>query len=253
MGIIKFIIKNKNMELTTMHSRVKRLTWASTYTFDDFLEDINDVKNKFWSKYVSSTEDDRHYQEWNTTSVDNQSEYTLAEVTTSTEWTKMLKSVAINYDGETYENTWLLKYIQAREVNRNTLQNEWNYYLENQSKEDPIYFIADNSFFISPVPRTTEWGVNRLKLTWICNIKDYTVSTTQAQMIIPVDYHYVLMLWVIPFALMTKRADNNEVIKAQNDYNNAETEAIFTLTNRKEWPITMGYPNYNLNSRLWKD
>jgi hypothetical protein len=49
----------------------------------------------------------------------------------------------------------LLKYIKAREVNRQTLEFEWNYYLENQSVDDPIYFIADNSVFIAPVPLST--------------------------------------------------------------------------------------------------
>jgi hypothetical protein len=33
---------------------------------------------------------------------------------------------------------------------------------------------------------------------------------------------------------MTKRVDNNEVVKAQQDYINAETEAIVNLTNRVE-------------------
>lgn len=245
------------MLLTTMFSRVKRLTWASQYQQSDFLEDINDVKNKFWSKYVSWSESDRHYQEWTTESYDNQSEYTLVNVTSSTEWTKLLKSVAINYNWETYTQSWLLKYNKAREVNKDTLQNEWNYYVEHQPQNDPIYFIADNSFFIAPSPKTSEWWANRLKLTGIRNIADYTISTTESEMIIPVDYHDVLMYWVFPYALMTKRVDNNEIQKAQNDYAIAERDALNALMNRKEWPIIMEYPESEnkivLNSRLWID
>jgi len=53
------------MLITTMYSRVVRLTGASTYTQANFLEDLNEVKNKFWSKIVTKTsDDDRHYQEW---------------------------------------------------------------------------------------------------------------------------------------------------------------------------------------------
>jgi hypothetical protein len=53
------------MEITTMYSRVVRLTGTSTYTQANFLEDLNQVKNKIWSKLSTKTsDDDRHYQEW---------------------------------------------------------------------------------------------------------------------------------------------------------------------------------------------
>lgn len=233
------------MLITTMYSRVVRLTGTSTYTQANFLEDLNEVKNKFWSKIVTKTsDDDRHYQEWLISgwTIAWQSEYTLVSVASSSEWTKLLKWVAINYDWDTYTNTGLLIYKKAREVNRQTLEHEWNYYLENQTIEDPIFFIADNSIFIAPVPLVTNIWVNRLKLTWIRNIIDYTIITTEAEMIIPSDYQEVLLLWVIPYALMTKRVDNNEIVKAQQDYNNAEAEALMNLSSRIEWPTIFRYP-----------
>lgn len=232
------------MLLTTMFSRVVRLTGASTYTEANFLEDVNEVKNKFWAKIVARLDEDRHYQEWTIDwwTIANQSEYTLATVSSSAEWTKILKWVSINYNWETYEKTWLLKYLNAREVNRQTLPYEWNYYLENQSQEDPIFFIADNSVFIAPVPTSETAWTDRLKLIWIRNITNYTINSTEAELIIPVDYHDVLMLWVIPFALMTKRAENGEIVKAQQDYINAENEALMNMSSRIEWPITMLYP-----------
>lgn len=238
--------------LTIMYSRVVRLTWASTYTQANFLEDINEVKNKFWNKIVAKLDEDRHYQEWTIDwgTIANQSEYTLVSVSRTTEWTKILKWVALNYNGDTYPTTGLLKYVNAREVNRQALPYEWNYYLENQSIEDPIYFIADNSVFIAPIPTSETAWEDRLKLIWIRNIVDYEITTTEAEMIIPTDYHEVLMLWVIPYALMTKRVDNNEIVKAQQDYTNAETEAIMNLSARVEWPIFMTYPWYTRESEI---
>lgn len=233
------------MLITTMYSQVVRFTWASEYSQDDFLEDVNMVKDEFWSKIVARLEEDRHYQEWRTTPVALQSEYKLEEVASNNEWTKMLKSVSLNYDWETYTDTWALKYTPAREVNKDTLWKEWNYYVENQDKSDPIYFIADNSFFIAPAFRTEEAWDYRMKLTWIRNITDYTIDTTEADMIIPSDYQRVLLMWVIPYALMSKRADNNDVQKAQNDYEAKLATAIMNLASRKEWPITMEYPVEN--------
>lgn len=236
--------------LTQMHSRVVRLTGASTYTQTNFLEDINTVKDKFWSKYVTIFDDDKHYQEWTIDwwTIALQSEYSLKEVATDAEWVKILKSIAVNYNWETYTNTWLLKYITATEVNRDTLPYEWNYYLENQSVDNPIYFLADNSVFIAPVPLTATAWSDRLKVTWIRNIQDYLISDTD--LIIPSDFHWILELWVIPFVLQTKRVDNWEVQKAQNDYIIAETDALNTLWNMKEWPIFMSYPDASINEDI---
>lgn len=232
------------MNLTTRYNRIVRLTWASTYTPANFIEDLNVVKDRFWSKIVSQLDEDRHYQEWTidwwTTAL--QSEYSLVTVSTTSAWTKVLKWVAVNYDWDTYTNTGLMVYKNAREVNRQTLANEWNYYLENQSVEDPIYFIADNSIFIAPVPTSETAWANRLKLIGIRNIADYDIDTTEAQMIIPTDYIEVLMKWVIPYALMTKRVDNNEIVKAENDYLIAEKEALVNLSTRVEWPVFIKFP-----------
>lgn len=231
------------MLLTTMYNRILRLSGLSTqYSQANFLEDINTVKDKFWSKYVSIFSDDRHYQEWTIDgwTVAFQSEYSLKEVATDVEGVKILKSLAINYNGDTYTNTGLLQYIPVREVDKDTLRHEWNYYCENQDKNDPIYFLADNSVFIAPVPLASEVWDGRLKITWVRNITDYAIDSTN--LIIPSDFHWILELWVLPFALQTKRVDNNEIQKAQNDYLQAESDALNTLWNRKEWPVFMLYP-----------
>lgn len=82
----------------------------------------------------------------------------------------------MSYNGETYDNG-RIKYTKAKEVDLSSLQEEWNYYVENQSKDNPIYYIADNSFFIAPAPDLViENGI----LLWgIREIPDYTVTTTE--------------------------------------------------------------------------
>lgn len=231
------------MTPATIESQLRRMTWVSTsqYTEAEFLEDINVVKDEFWSGIVARLDEDSDYEEWTADTVALQSEYLMPTVAYNSAWAKILKSVSINYDWDTYTETWLIKYIRAREVNKDTLDYEWNYYVENQSEDDPIYFIADNSFFIAPAPRTA--GTNYLKLTWLRKIPDYTIATTEAAMKIPVDFQRVLLWGVIPYALMSKRVDTNEVSKAQWDYLREKSQALADMSHRKEWPIFLLYPD----------
>ena len=76
----------------------------------------------------------------------------------STAGAKQIKQVSISYDGLNYENIGTKIYYPARLVNPNTLENHWSWYEENQSKEFPIYYIADDSLFIAPIPLSGEAG-----------------------------------------------------------------------------------------------
>ena len=238
------------MNITTLESQLRRITWVSTsqYTQAEFLEDINVVKDEFWSWIVARLDEDSNYEEWTTDTVSLESEYTMPTVAYNTAGAKILKSVAISYNWETYNETWLIQYKKAREVNKDTLQYEWNYYVENQDENYPIYFIADNSYFIAPAPRTA-W-TNYLKLTGIRKIPDYTITTTESEMKIPADFQRVLLWGVIPYALMSKRVDNNEISKAQSDYLREKTQALQDMSTRKEWPVFMTYPDTIINDEI---
>lgn len=234
------------MLITNIEAQIRTRTWVSTtqYPQAQFLLDINEAKDEFWTHIVSRLEEDSNYEIWTTNTVALQSEYQTPEVAYNLAWAKVLKGLSINYNGETYTETWALKYIKASEVNPTTLEYDWDYYVENQDKDKPIYYIADKSVFIAPAPRWTEAGVNRIKLTGIRKITDYTISTTEAEMKIPVDFQRLLIWAVLPFALMAKRVDDNTIQKAQNDYEFKKEQAIQALSSRKEWPIFMEYPTW---------
>lgn len=239
------------MLISNIESQLRTRTWVSTtqYSQAQFLLDINEAKDEFWSAIVDRLPVDYNYDIWTVDETSTISEYTMPEVAYNIEWMKVLKWVAISYDWTTFPNTWLLQYTKAREVNTNDLPYEWNYYVENQSQLDPIYYIADNSYFIAPAFRT-ELLSNRIQLKWIKKIADYTISTTESEMRIPVDFQRLLIWAVIPFALMAKRVDDNSIQKAQNDYESKKSQAIQNLANRKEWPIFMRYPNEVYNDGI---
>lgn len=214
---------------------------TSQYTDANALIDLNTLKDEFWSAIVTTVQEDYNWERWTTSSVALQSEYTLSTVAYNTAWTKILKWVAISYDWDTYTNTSWIIYKQARLVNPYTLNYDWDYYVENQSEEDPIYYVADNSFFIAPAPTTavTNW----IKLTWIRKIPDYTLTTTEADMKIPVDVQQALVFWLVVFWLMNKWTDDNTINNAEARWIRKRAEAIKSLETRVENPIFLKYPD----------
>lgn len=232
------------MLITNIEAQLRTRTWVSTsqYSQAQFLLDINEAKDEFFSAYVAKLNNERNWDSWKVDDTTLISEYAMPEVAYDTAWAKVLSWVAVNYTWDTYTTTGLPIYIPARLVSPDSLEYEWNYYVENQSTNDPMYMIADNSYFIAPSFRTASLS-ERIKLTWIRKIPDYTISTTEAGMKIPVDFQRLLIWACIPSALMAKRVDDNIVQKAQNDYESKKVTAIQNLSQRKEWPVTMELPN----------
>lgn len=232
------------MQIVDIEAQIRTRTWVSTgqYSQAQFLLDINEAKDEFWSAVVAKLNNDRNWDSWKADNTSLISEYAMPTVAYDTAWAKVLSWVAVNYTGDTYTTTWLPIYIPARLVSPDGLEHEWNYYVENQSTDDPMYMIADNSYFIAPSFREANLA-DRIKLTWIRKIPDYTISTTEAEMKISVDFQRLLIWAVMPLALMAKRADANDIQKAQNDYESKKVIAIQNLSQRKEWPITMELPN----------
>lgn len=214
------------MTPATIIAQMRRYVSVDTtqYSDADALIDLNTLKDEFWS-YIVTFGKKLGWDSWTTSSVANQSEYTLAAVAYNTAGTKQLSGVAINYNGETYTNTGALKYLQCREVSTpNALPYEWNYYVENQSETDPIFYKADDSYFIAPAPKTVV--TNGIKLTGIRKIADYTLSTTEANMKLPVDQHQALMYGLAVFGNVNKWNDANTVALAEQRRIQKRDEAI---------------------------
>lgn len=214
---------------------------TSQYTDANALIDLNTLKDEFWSSIVTTVNEDYNWERWTTDSVALQSEYTTVTVAYNTAGTKVLKWVAINYDNTTYTNTGIKEFVKARLVNPYTLEQDWDYYVENQSELDPIYYVADNSYFIAPAPRTAvTWGI---KLTWIRKIPDWTLSTTEADMKIQVDQQNALVFGLVVFGLMNKWADAGTINDAEARWFRKRQEALKSLETRVETPVFFTYPD----------
>ncbi len=149
----------------------------------------------------------------------------------------------LNYDGETYTNTGLLKYIKATEVDPKNLPNEWGFYQENQSVDYPIYYQKDNSIFIAPMPLASTYGTNRIQLEGIRKIADWTSSTTELETKFPIEFHYIFELGLLPYGLMSKGSDDTSIANARNSYLNASRDVVIQMTSRLESPFYNRYPD----------
>lgn len=191
------------MNVAQMIAQMRRKAKVNTtqYSDADALIDLNTLKDETWSAIVSSTDQSYNWERWETDTVALQGEYSLSLVAYNTAGTKVLSEVEITYDSTTFDDTGSLTYIKAARVDPTSLPNSWEWYEENQSNGAPIYYIADNSIFIAPVPRSTEAGTDYLRLTGIRKIADWTTSTAEADMRLPVDQASLLVYGLIVHAL----------------------------------------------------
>lgn len=244
------------MQLTDIIQTARDYAYCpvGTVSQSEALRYLNMHKDDFWSTIVSKADASYSWEVWTTDTVSLQSEYQIPEVTRTAIGTKAVHGVAINYDGTTFENTGKLEFIRCREVSPTSLEHTWEWYEENQSKEDPIFRISDNSIFVAPVPLSTEAGTGRLQITGIRSIPDYTingvdgatVTTTEQNMRIPLDRQKTLVK-ALASSMFLKRGQLDTATKWEQMYN-AEKEAYADqLTQRASGPVFAAYPDSAIN------
>lgn len=180
------------MNIAQIIARARRVAKYQVSNLSDTgaLELLNVIKDEFWAEIVSRLEEDYNWEEWKASSVAGQAEYTLPPLTSTSDGTKALKTVAIAYGTEVYSDGGL-KYEKASLVNASSLSRDWDFYENTQSQLNPIYYVSDNSIFIAPKP--TVAVTNGIKMTGVRKIPDYALNTLEQDVKIPVDFHRVLV------------------------------------------------------------
>lgn len=92
------------MNVSQIIARARRVAkyTTSNYTDANALADLNVIKDEFWAEIVSRLEEDYNWEEWKTSSVADQGEYTLPPLTGTSDGTKALKTVSISYTGTSF-------------------------------------------------------------------------------------------------------------------------------------------------------
>lgn len=203
----------------------------------DIVNYLNLAKDDFWTAIVSAVWENYHWDYWTADTVANQTEYVIPWVASTVEWTMKIDTVAINYDWKKYDN-WKLKYIKAEEKDLWSLSKDLTYYEQYADFNKPFYVLNDNSIFIFPTPTVSITGW--IKLSWIKNIKDYTTTTLEEEMVISPLYHKILLQWVLPYIYKSIW----ELKKYQFEmweYERMKREAIAKLSDRIQTPFYADY------------
>jgi len=231
------------MNVAKVLERARRIFNCSTsqYTDAQMLDDLNVVKDNLWTSLISIANEWYGWQKWTTNLVAGQWEYTTAEITSTTEWTLKLDWVSVCYNGKMYDWTTNLIYIPCKLVPYNSLKYDWSYYENTQDATQPIYTVKDNSYMIAPLPKTTIG--NGIQLTWVRNLVDYTLSTTDLK--IPLNYQEILVDGLWPYCY-SQKVMKQEEIQARQEYERRRDITIQRLWDRVETPFYASYPWENM-------
>ena len=226
----------------TLADRIRVQNNVDIYQYPDtqLLQDFNIIYHQM-EDFITSAIWEWYF--WDiltaTTTVVWQSEYTIPLISTwNFNWQPKVESVSIKY--------WT-DYIKAREVNRQTLDYDLEWYTTNQSVADPIFFIADNSVFIYPAPLTAV--ANWIKFNWIKSLIDVTLTTSYSDLFwwkVPSKYFYLICDWVKQFIKEMQWKDN-EAEQAKNIFEMEKLpKLVERLWNRKVWISVRGTPNLSI-------
>lgn len=232
------------MDVQGIFTLARDLTHTNSTDFPDptLLTYLNPVKDEYFSYLITWVSENWQWDIWTTQTVLNQSEYVLPEAASDTEGNIKITAVNITYNAETYDDG-TIKYRKAREVNPSSLPETWNYYVNNQSKDDPIYFVADKSIFIAPSLHSDDTlSSEGIELKWIKSIPDYNVSTTENGIRLPLYLHQDLVQWILPY-IHRSQWRKNEAQFEQTEYEKRRQKAVEKFSDRNISPHFLTYPD----------
>lgn len=233
-----------NITLASIKTRLVRRNFLdSTYDDDIFLEDAHYIAQDIWSAIQYAKRGDYSFDIWTWDTVSLQDEYSIKTgVTSTTTGIDFLESVSIERDSETYPDTGDKTYKLCRVATANE-RLDFVRLLQEQDKEDPIYFYADGSIFIAPDIRTTEAGVGRLRLTGVRSLASggWTTATTETGIKLPIFMFDVLFYWLkwksSEHMLREDAVLNNQFLFYRNELNRSIKKMNIEQAESMETPI----------------
>jgi hypothetical protein len=170
------------------------------------------------------------YQSWVADAVADQTngEYKFqADSATVQGLKKLLKMEVKTHQNNTY-------YDVAREVSIRQLDLDWDYYLTNQSLNDPIYYIGEDGFFLAPqftTEATGDPGNNQIRIYGVPSAIDLVAGGAETLVLVDRAYHWLLSLgmeyWI--YKSLRKRDDS---IAARQEYELEKNKFLSEMSNR---------------------
>lgn len=202
---------------------------------DDVLLTITNVTYRDLINIITSeVSEDFFYDEWTTTTVVGQSEYTFPIRSSTVAGLKKLESLSLKYKSTDTE------YTVATPNKLTNLTNDKNWYKTNQSTAYPFFIVYDKSVSIFPVP-TEE---NPMIMYWVSDPIELQAWATEAQIKIPVDFHHIIVLGN-EYRIYKSQNRIQEKNNALNEYKMEIRKMVSQLSDRIIKPLESEMPNLN--------
>lgn len=221
------------MTVQEIINRARRMTYTNSVQYTDAIaiEDFNIIYSDLCNAIIQEVDEWYFWSQYTTDTTIWQNEYVM-----QSDFSKV-ETLSIKYsDDDTY-------YTQVKYLDTDSLDRDSWYYAVNQDKSNPFYNIKNNSIFIYPSP--TEVVTWWIKLKVLLNPTDLLITDWEDDIILPVEYHYIISEWMKQFAYQArwKIQEKNDAI---NEYNIKKENMIFQLTDRTNLPTVWTLPS-NIN------
>lgn len=141
-------------------------------------------------------------------------------------------------------------YTPCTEVDIRILPNDWAWYLANQPKNKPIFYLGKGVIRIAPQFATLDIGgvvANQMiKLHGQRELIDQAAGGAEADVIIPTKVHYVISEFMVP-DILRARGREASAQSAENRLPGIVGEMVNTLTNRTKDDDTAKLPDETAN------
>ena len=227
------------MDGAAIKTRALRIshTNATNYQDADATEDMNYVYQRLVNKIVAITKGDYFWDTGTADTVIWRSEYEAKQLGIDPDDLdiKRVNKVFIKYSDTA-------DYTQARYQNPWALEKHPSYYSENQSISDPFFYIQDESIFIYPA--ATEVVTDGWQIYVIHSPADISVSSTEDDIEITKDYHYLISMWMA-VEILRNQKNFNEANDVQADFDREVQEMIAFIKQRYNQPVPKDFSKKN--------
>lgn len=219
------------MNTQNLVDRARRLAYVDSTQYSDTvaIEDLNIIYHDIENTIITEVSEDFFWDYFTADTVIWQEEYNLP-TWLSGNYTSLYKSLAISvkYSADTDYIKWERQYPYL-------LPQDLSHYKTNQPKSKPFYHISDKSYFIYPAP--TEVVTGWIKIYWIKNLSDLTISSTANDIFagsIPTKFYNIISLWMLEF-IYQARWMINEANNARMRYLQERSKLVEYLSDRDDW------------------
>lgn len=215
-----------SLALTMSHTKEAQVSPANLKTF------FNIKRKELGNSIIKDVDEEFFFQIWTRDAIADQDngEYPYPEADHDS--AGMLKAKGVYIKGLSTD----IEHIKAREVKLANLPRDWDWYLDNQPKSDPIYFIGDNSLFIAPQFKPVDLPVPpsgnlQVKLVGIAKFTDLDTGANSDAILIPDDSQHRIAIGMKEL-IFRARNKTSEANSAFSEFEAEKVKMIDELTNR---------------------